>query len=265
LLLKENSRMAEDNRNINFVQADGVAEIVLNNPPVNIMTQAMMQEINAVLEKLTGDPGVHVLIFKAEGKHFSAGADVGEHTKEKCQEMIPEFMKLFYNLNKITCPVIAVVQGMALGGGCELVMFCDMVVASEKAKFGQPEIAVGVFPPVAVAVLPHLTGRNRAMELLLSGNIIAAAEAEKIGLINKVFPVEDFEEETAEFVSGFTSKSPAVLRITKKIINRGLYDSVLSAMMAAEENYLHDLMDTEDANEGIRAFLEKRNPVWKGR
>ncbi len=133
--------MTKTYQNIIFNKSNNIAEIILNNPPVNIMTQIMMAEINLVLEDLIEDDKLHLLIFKAEGKHFSAGADVAEHTKEKCPEMIPEFMRLFSLLNKISCPSIAVVQGMALGGGCELATYCDMVVASEKAKFGQPEIA----------------------------------------------------------------------------------------------------------------------------
>ncbi len=257
--------MSEDYKNIKFIKSDNVAEIVLNNPPVNIMTQAMMEEINSVLNDLIKDENLHLLIFKAEGKHFSVGADVAEHTKDKCSEMIPEFMKLFYRLNQIACPTIAVVHGMALGGGCELAVFCDMIVASEKAKFGQPEISVGVFPPVGVVLFPHLLGRNKAIELLLSGDIIPAADAERIGLINKVFPEDNFQEKVEEFISKFTSKSSIILKLTKKAVDEGLYLPVTQALEIADKLYLQQLMDTEDANEGIRAFLEKRSPVWKGR
>ncbi len=257
--------MAGDFQNIICKKTEKTLEISLNNPPVNIMTQAMMQEIISVLGKISEEDNLHALIFRSEGKHFSAGADVAEHTKEKCREMIPEFMRLFVSLNRISCPTIAVVQGMALGGGCELAMFCDMIIASEKAKFGQPEIAIGVFPPVAVAILPHLIGRNRAFELLLSGDIISAAEADKIGLINKILPEDGFHEKAEEFIAKFTSKSPAVLKITKRIIDEGLYCTVFQAMSAAKNIYLNELMNTEDANEGIAAFLEKRAPVWKGK
>ncbi|MFC1493094.1 enoyl-CoA hydratase/isomerase family protein [candidate division KSB1 bacterium] len=257
--------MSGDLKNIIFKKENDVAEIILNNPPVNIMTQAMMEEINSVLEELHADNSLHMLIFSSEGKHFSAGADVGEHTKDKCGEMIPEFTKLFFNLNKITCPVIAVVKGLALGGGCELVIFCDMVIASEKAKIGQPEISVGVFPPLGAVIFPHLLGRNRAMELLLSGDVIPAAEAERIGLINKVFPEEIFEEKTKEFLDKFKNKSPVVLKLTKKAIDASLYRTVIDALKNAEEIYLKELMETEDASEGISAFLEKRQPLWKGK
>jgi cyclohexa-1,5-dienecarbonyl-CoA hydratase len=219
----------------------------------------------SVLDELINDNDLHLLIFKAEGKHFSAGADIAEHTREKCPEMIPVFMKLFYRLNRIACPTVAVVQGSALGGGCELATYCDMVIASEKAKFGQPEISVGALAPVAVAIFPHLIGRNRALELLLSGDIIPATEAERIGLINKVFPEETFQEKTDEFISKIISKSSVVLKITKMVTDTGLYTTVDQALKNAEKTYLERLLDTEDAREGIQAFLEKRSPVWKGR
>ncbi|MFC1563700.1 enoyl-CoA hydratase/isomerase family protein [candidate division KSB1 bacterium] len=257
--------MPENFKTIIFKKENNVAEIILNNPPVNIMTQAMMEEMNSALEGLALDEDLHLLVFKAEGKHFSAGADVVEHTRDKCKEMIPEFTKLFFNLNKIQCPVIAVVQGMALGGGCELIIFCDMVIASEKAKIGQPEISVGVFPPLGVVLFPHLIGRNRAMELLLSGDVITAAEAERTGLINKCYPEDQFAEKTLEFIEKFRNKSPIVLKMTKKAIDASLYSTVMDSLKNAEEIYLSELMETEDANEGINAFLEKRQPVWKGK
>ena len=257
--------MSQAYQNILFKKSNNVAEIVLNNPPVNIMTQAMMEEMISVLERLIKDDDCHLLIIKAEGKHFSAGADVAEHTREKCPDMIPVFMKLFYQMNRITCPTIAVVQGSALGGGCELATFCDIVIASEKAKFGQPEIMVGAFPPVAVAIFPHLIGRNRTLELLLTGDVISAVDAERIGLINKVFPEESFQEKADAFISKITNKSAAVLKITKAATDKGLYTPVDQALKNAEKIYLEQLLRTEDAHEGIQAFLEKRSPVWKGK
>jgi len=257
--------MTQEYKTILFTKTDNVAEITLNTPPLNIMTQAMMEEINAVLSQLVDDRDLHLLIFRAEGKFFSAGADVGEHTKEKCPQMIPEFMRIFYQLNRIACPILAIVQGSALGGGCELVTYCDMVIASEKAKFGQPEIAVGVFPPVAVAIFPHLVGRNRAFELLLTGEVVAAGEAERIGLINKAYPAGTFAEDAAEFVKKLTGKSSIVLKYTKKAIDTSLYGPVTQALESAASIYLDQLMATEDANEGLEAFLEKRPPQWKGR
>jgi cyclohexa-1,5-dienecarbonyl-CoA hydratase len=257
--------MADNYQNIKFNKSDNVVEIVLDNPPVNIMTQAMMEEMISVLDNLIKDEDQHLLIFKAEGKHFSAGADVAEHTKDKCPEMIPVFMKLFYRINQIANPTIAIVQGSALGGGCELATFCDIVIASERAKFGQPEIMVGAIPPVAVAVFPHLIGRNKTLELLLTGEVITAHEAERIGLINKVFPEENFQEKSEEFISKLTSKSQVILKLTKLAIDSGLFISVDQALKGAEKIYLQQLLKTEDAYEGIQAFIEKRSPAWKGK
>jgi enoyl-CoA hydratase/carnithine racemase len=152
-----------------------------------------------------------------------------------------------------------------LGGGCELAVFCDMVIASDRATFGQPEIKVGVFPPIAAVLFPHLVGRNRALELLLTGDVVGAAEAKAIGLINKVFPAESFHEKTEEFISKLTSLSGPVLRLTKRAVDRSLYTSVTEGITAVERLYLGELMQTEDAREGLTAFLEKRKPIWKNR
>lgn len=154
---------------------------------------------------------------------------------------------------------------MALGGGCELAVSCDMVFASDRATFGQPEIKVGVFPPVAAVLFPHLIGRNRALELLLTGDVIEAAEARAIGLVNKVIPAQSFREKTDEFIGKLTSLSGPVLRLTKRAVDRGLYLSVNEGISAVEQLYLGELMKTDDAREGLNAFLEKRKPIWKNK
>ena len=170
---------------------EGVAAIVLNRPPLNVMNIAMMREINSGLEALPSTPGLKVLVIKAEGKMFSAGVDVADHTADKVDNMMKEFHRTFELLNSLTILSVAVVDGAALGGGCELAISCDIVIASERAKFGQPEIKVGVFPPIAAAIFPRLVGRNRTLELLMSGGTISATEAERIGLINAVVPAAE--------------------------------------------------------------------------
>jgi len=168
-------------------------------------------------------------------------------------------------IHNITIPTIAVVDGAALGGGCELAIYCDMVIASERSKFGQPEIKVGVFPPVAAAILPRLIRRNRTMEFLMGGETIAANEAERIGMINKVFPVEDFEKHVKEYVGKVTTHSKVILQMTKRAIDAGLNRPCMEALEKAGEMYLGEMMKTHDANEGLQAFLEKRQPEWKNR
>jgi cyclohexa-1,5-dienecarbonyl-CoA hydratase len=154
---------------------------------------------------------------------------------------------------------------MALGGGCELAVFCDMVIASEKATFGQPEIKVGVFPPVAAVVFPRVVGRNRTLELLLTGEVIDAGEAKAIGLINKVFAEQAFKEKSEEFILKLTALSGKTLSLTKRAVDQSLYTSVMEGIFSAEQLYLRELMKTEDAQEGLKAFLEKRKPVWKNK
>jgi cyclohexa-1,5-dienecarbonyl-CoA hydratase len=230
-----------------------------------VLDIAMMREINTVLEGLGSDHSVKVLVFEAvEGsKTFSAGVDISEHTAEMVNEMIEVFHRIFRLLDKLEIPTMAVVSGAALGGGCELALFCDMVIASEKASFGQPEIQVGVFPPIAVIALPQIIGPKKAMELVLTGDRVDANEAERLGLVNKVVPPEELQEAADTFIEKLTKLSGAVLRLTKRSVGVGRVGSFEEALTAVEEIYLGPLMETEDANEGLTAFGEKRPPVWK--
>lgn len=237
--------------------------VTLAHPPLNILTMAMMRELQHALETARARRDIKLLLLDAEGKAFSAGADVGEHTAGMVHEMISTFGALFRALAGVPFATLAVVRGAALGGGCELATFCDMVIASEKAKFGQPEIGVGVFPPVAAAIFPRLMARNRAVEWILSGDVIPAAEAERIGLINRVLPEEDFDGGVERFVARFTRHSASVLAFAKRAIDIGITAPAHSHIHRAEELYLMDLMRTHDANEGLSAFLEKRTPEWR--
>jgi cyclohexa-1,5-dienecarbonyl-CoA hydratase len=250
---------------ITFEKQDGVARLALNKPPLNVLDIAMMREINAALGELKDASSVKVLVFEAvEGsKAFSAGVDVSEHTADKVTEMIEVFHRMFRQLDALEIPAVAVVGGAALGGGCELVLFCDMVIASEKASFGQPEIQVGVLPPIAVVALPDIIGPKKALEMVLLGDRIRAAEAEKLGLVNKVVPPEELKETADEFVGKLAKLSGAVLRLTKRAVRLGSAGDFAEGLAAVEELYLGPLMATEDAHEGLAAFMEKRSPVWK--
>jgi cyclohexa-1,5-dienecarbonyl-CoA hydratase len=250
---------------IKFERRDGAAWLTLNGPPLNVLNIAMMREINDALEELSGDSAIKVLVFEAaEGsKAFSAGVDVSEHTADKVDEMIEVFHRIFRLLDGLEIPTFAVVGGAALGGGCELALFCDMVIASEKASFGQPEIQVGVLPPIAVVALPEIIGPKKTMEMVLIGDRIRADEAQRLGLVNMVVAPEELRNTAMEFVSKLTKLSGAVLRITKRAVRLGSSGSFADGLAAVEELYLGPLMDTEDANEGLAAFMEKRSPVWK--
>jgi cyclohexa-1,5-dienecarbonyl-CoA hydratase len=251
-------------QHITFEKRDGVARLVLNRPPLNVLDIAMMREINTALEGLD-DAGVKVLVFESVkgSKAFSAGVDVSEHTADTVEEMIEVFHRIFRLLDGLEMPTVAVVGGAALGGGCELALFCDMVIASEKASFGQPEIQVGVFPPIAVVALPDIIGPKKAAEMVLIGDRIRAVEAERLGLVNKVVPPEELKEASDEFVGKLTKLSSAVLRLTKQAVRLGSAGDFAEGLAAVEELYLGPLMATEDAHEGLAAFMEKRSPVWK--
>jgi cyclohexa-1,5-dienecarbonyl-CoA hydratase len=243
---------------------DAVAQITLRRPPLNILDIPMMEELQDALGRVHSTEA-KVLVIRHDGRAFSAGVSILDHTPNKVREMLEKFHSIFRLLNSLAVPSLALVDGMALGGGCELALFCDMVIASDRATFGQPEIKVGVFPPIAAALFPRLIGRNRALELLITGEVIDAAEAAAIGLINKVFPTSAFRAMADEFTGKLSSLSAPVLKLTKRAVDRGLYASVAEAITVAEQIYLGELMQTNDAREGLNAFLEKRKPVWKDR
>jgi cyclohexa-1,5-dienecarbonyl-CoA hydratase len=252
-------------RHIRAKLADGVGAITLNSPPVNILTIEMMEEINQALRDFKGQEGLKLLLFRAEGKAFSAGADVGEHMGDMVERMIETFHGMFRLMDELQVPSIAVVNGSALGGGCELALYCDMVIATEKSTFGQPEIMVGVFPPIAALILPRIIGRKKAMEFILSGKAVGARDALDMGVINRIIPEDSLEEEVKAFIDEFSRHSGAVLRLAKKATLEGLRDDIDGGLKRIEGIYLDELMKTADANEGLRAFLEKRKPVWKDR
>jgi cyclohexa-1,5-dienecarbonyl-CoA hydratase len=252
-------------QHIMFEKKAGAAWLVLNRPPLNVLDIAMMREINAALETLSEDLAVKVLVVEAaEGsKAFSAGVDVSEHTADMVEEMIEVFHRIFRQLDALDVPSVAAVGGAALGGGCELALFCDMVIASEKASFGQPEIQVGVFPPVAAVALPGIIGPKKTFELLLTGDRIRAAEAERLGLVNRVVPPGELRVAVEELVGKLSNLSAAVLRLTVKAVRVGSVRRFDEGLAAVEELYLGPLMDTEDAHEGLAAFMERRGPVWR--
>ena len=225
----------------------------------------MMKEINQALKEFK-DKNLKALIFKANGKAFSAGVDVSDHTKEKVNEMIQVFHEIFNNLHNINAPTVALVNGAALGGGCEVATFCDIVIASEKSKFGQPEIKVGVFPPIAAAIFPKLMWSKKALELIVTGDVISANEAKDLGLVNHVLPVDNFEIESEKLINEkLASNSAIVLQLTKRAFIEGANNNYSESIKIIEDIYLNNLMKTNDANEGLTAFLEKRKPNWKNK
>ena len=248
------------------LKAEGqVAQISLNNPPLNVIDIPMMNELAAVLVELDARPEISTLVFRGEGDSFSAGVDIAAHAPDKIAETMQKFHRLIRSLiatNRIT---IAAVHGKCLGGGAELAMICDVVITAADATWGFPEITIGCLPPVAATALSSLIGQKRAADLILSGTTIQGTEAAEIGLATRSVAANVIEPAVAEILEHLAKLSPAVLPIAKKAIYA--WDSIHfdKGLARAEKIYLEELMKTEDAEEGVRAFLEKRNPAWKGK
>ncbi len=242
---------------------DGVATITLNRPPLNVLHNPMMGEMNAVLEAVLSGGDLAAVVIRSNGKAFSAGVDVSDHTVEKVGEMISRFHAIFRKLASTDALTIAAVQGAALGGGCELACFCDIVLASDRSKFGQPEVQVGVLPPVAACIFPLQVGIKKAIELNALGATIKADEALRLGLVNQVYPADEFESSVDAYLGEIRKLSRPVVRLAKRATVMVAREQILLHLERVEKLYLEDLMKLSDAHEGIAAFMEKRKPAWK--
>jgi len=258
--------MSQTFKNIIYESADEVAKISINRPPLNVLNIETLMELNMALEKARDDTALKVIVIKGAGNRaFSAGLDIKDHFPERIETALNTFNKVFHLLADVDKPTLAVVNGFALGGGCELACGCDMIIASEEAQFGQPEISVGAMPSVATVLLPRLIGRKKAFELILTGDVIDAAEAKKIGLVNHVVPPEKLDEASMELIKKLKDKSPVVVKLTRMALYQTLDLDFKKALDTVTGIYLNLLIRTEDAVEGLKAFLEKRKPQWKGK
>jgi cyclohexa-1,5-dienecarbonyl-CoA hydratase len=250
---------------IQFHPGPRVATIVLNRPPLNIINLEMLDELDAAWSEIEG-LGAQVAVISAAGdRAFSAGVEVADHSPGKIETILETFHRVLLRIRKSDCVSIAAVHGHTLGGGAELAMMCDLIIASENARIGQPEISLGCYPPVAVAYLPGAVGFHKASEMVLLGELISALEAQRLGLINKVVPQEKLTEAIDTYVGHLLSKSSAVLALTKRALREGAGHHFEKALDRSQELYLRELTRTEDLVEGLNAFLEKRPPSWKNR
>jgi cyclohexa-1,5-dienecarbonyl-CoA hydratase len=249
-------------KNILLEKKEGVAKLVINKPPLNILDIATLEEMNQALAELRTDDEVKVVVITGAGeKAFSAGVAVGDHLGDKLPKMVEVFHRLFTLLVEVDKPTIAVVNGLALGGGCEIVAGCDMAIATERAQLGQPEVKLGVYPPPASVLFPRILGRRKAFELILSGDSISAREAERIGLINKAVPDNEFEKATEEFIKRFTANSGLTLTQARRALYRNVDLDFHEALEVTGADATM-VMAEENSVEGLKAFLEKRKPVW---
>jgi len=259
----ERSERVNRSEFVDWSVENGVGRLTLDRPPLNILSIAMLREMLSIVKQAAAGQRLKALVLRAEGTVFSAGVDVADHTPEKVGEMIPLFDQTCVSLAEFPAPTLAAVQGSALGGGFELVSCCDLVVASELARFGQPEIKLGVIAPVAALRLPRQIGGHRAAELLMMGTTIDATKAFEMGLVNRLVPADQFEATVEVIINELTSLSAAALRACKRAVRLGTDEWV--GLKAVERLYLEELMATQDAQEGLAAFLEKRPPVWTDR
>jgi len=258
--------MASTYQNISFKIEDRVARITFARPPLNVFNIEMMREIAKALSE-SNQREIVAIVFDADKncRAFSAGVAVEDHVQETIFQMLDAFHSIFRSLEQIAKPAIALIDGAALGGGCELVAACDIVIASDRSRFGQPEIKLGVFPPVAAVLLPLVIGEKRARELILTGEIIDAVEAGRLGLCNHIVPGAHLEPKLNEVLAKLRELSGTSLSYARQSLDLGRGRSIEQALSEQENIYLHELMKTQDANEGVKAFMEKRKASWRHR
>jgi cyclohexa-1,5-dienecarbonyl-CoA hydratase len=244
---------------VEFASDANAYRITLNDPPLNILDIAMLEELRDALTRVNNDK--HCLIIRAAGaKAFSAGASVQDHVGDRVVTMLQRFHECFRMLAKLDIVTVALVNGVALGGGCELALACDFVLASDRARFGQPEINLGVFPPVAAYQLSRQMPPRKGLELLLTGDPVDAS-----AIANAVFPADDFDARAEEWLQKIYKQSASSLRFAKRAFRLAQNADFDERLARVERLYLEELMKTHDANEGLAAFIEKRKPAWTGR
>ena len=252
-----------ENGAVKLTVEEDVAFITLDAPPLNIFSAEMMGGVNQALKQVTEDKSLKALVFRANGKAFSAGADVGEHHPDKATGMIAAFSRMFTLLGDLELPVVMAVDGAALGAGFELVMMADVLLATERASFGQPEIRLGFFAPFGVAYLPKLVGQARAMEITCSGRSYSSEQMAEYGLVSRVVSSDELDSVLQALLRDFRKASPLVMRMNVRTLKRLRGESFEAAHQEAEKVFLEELMATDDVQEGITSFYEKRRPAWK--
>jgi len=253
-------------KNITLEKKNGIAWLVVNRPPVNVINLDTLSEINHALAGLAKDEGTKVVLIRGAGdRAFCAGIEVKDHVGDLMPKMMHEFGRLFTLLRNLGKPSIALVNGVALGGGCEIVAGCDLAIASEKASLGQPEVILGGLAPAAAALFPRIMGMKKEFELIVIGDSINAHEAERIGLVNKVVPLEQLEAAGEEMAGKFLKKSSLSVKLVREAVYKCADAASLDTALDIATELGINSWATADGQEGLKAYLEKRPPVWKNK
>ena len=248
--------------------ADGVALIRLNRPEaLNALNSRLLEELIAALDAAEADAAVRCIVLTGSEKAFAAGADIKEMSGKTYAEMFTEnfFAGVSDRIARFRKPIIAAVSGYALGGGCELAMLCDFIIAAETAKFGQPEINLGVMPGIGgTQRLPRAVGKSKAMDMVLTARMMDAAEAERAGLVSRVVPSDKLLEEALAAAAKIAGQSPLAVAMNKELVNAA-FETTLATGVTMERRLFHSLFAFDDQKEGMAAFVEKRKPNFTGR
>lgn len=250
---------------IQFEIINCIARITLSHPPHNVLTVPMMKEMAEAIESLNGRGDIKAILLRSSQVAFSAGISLEDSRPDRVFQTLDAFTRVFQAMVDISKPVVVVVNGAAIGAGSELVGFADVVLATPKAKFAQPEVKLGVFPPFASVMLPQLIGPKKTYELLLTGEALSAEEGLHFGFVNKIVPEAQLENQVEALLARIADFSGPVLEVTKRVIGSSIGRPLKEAMKTSQDLYLNELMNLEDVQEGLRAVIEKRKPVWKNK
>jgi cyclohexa-1,5-dienecarbonyl-CoA hydratase len=264
-LTRPERRKPEQFQSIKMRIDAGVARMTLDRPEHNLLNEAMLRELADGVSFAGERDDVKLIVLNSAHKVFCGGIDIGEYTSQRVFQMLDAFHAAFSAMLEVSKPVVCVVNGPAIGGGAELAAFGDLVIATPKARFAQPEISIGIFPPLASTILPFLVGPKIALELVLTGEAVTAERALELGLVNRLVPEAKIEQTVNELVSRITEHSGPVLSMAKKAILGGMGMSLRDGMKHSMNIFLNELYRLEDSQEGLRALVEKRKPNWKNR
>jgi cyclohexa-1,5-dienecarbonyl-CoA hydratase len=264
-LTRPERRKPEQFQSIKLRIDAGVARMTLDRPEHNLLNEAMLRELADGISFVGERADVKLIVLDSAHKVFCGGIDIGEYTSQRVFQMLDAFHAAFSGMLEVAKPVVCVVNGPAIGGGAELAAFGDLVIATPKARFAQPEISIGFFPPLASTILPFLVGPKIALELVLTGEAVTAERALELGLVNRLVPEAKIEQTVNDLVSRITEHSGPVLTMAKKAILGGMGMSLRDGMKHSMNIFLNELYRLEDSQEGLRALVEKRKPNWKNR